>query len=133
MHLILCVDERDGLSFCGRRLSRDSRLIDHILAFTAGHTLWIHPGSAKLFSGKAVMADEQFQKKAGQGDYCFVETTPLELDTEKWESVTLYCWNRAYPATVKFDRNLLQSFHLTHREEFPGSSHENLTMERYSL
>ena len=133
MHLILCVDERDGLSFCGRRLSRDSRLIDHILTLTKGHALWVHPDSAKLFPQEAVMADARFQQKAGQGDYCFVETTPLERCPEEWESVVLYCWNRAYPATVKFDRKLLRSFHLTHREEFPGNSHENLTMERYSL
>lgn len=133
MHLILCIDARDGLSFCGRRLSRDSRLVDHMLTLTEGHTLWVHPYSAKLFPQGTVMSDEQFQTKAGQGDYCFVETPPVEIPEGNWESVTLYCWNRTYPATVKFDRKLLQSFRLNYREEFPGNSHEILTMERYCL
>lgn len=133
MHLILCIDERDGLSFCGRRLSRDSRVIDHMLSLTEGHTLWVHPYSAKLFSQGEVKADELFLSKAGQGDYCFAEITPLLHPTQDLESVTLYHWNRAYPATEKFDRKLLQSFRLTLREEFPGNSHETITMERYSL
>lgn len=133
MHLILCIDERDGLSFCGRRLSRDSRLIDHMLTLTEGHTLWVHPYSEKLFPQGTVTVDEQFQAKAGQGDYCFVETVPLEILSENWESVTLYCWNRAYPATVKFDRKILTAFRLSHKEEFSGNSHEILTMERYTL
>ena len=133
MHLVLCIDERDGLSFCGRRLSRDSRLIEHMLTLTEGHALWVHHYSENLFPQGTVTVDEQFQAKTCQGDYCFVETTPIEMLSENWESVTLYCWNRAYPATVKFDRKLLQAFRLTHREEFSGNSHEILTMERYTL
>ena len=133
MHLIFCVDDRDGLSFCGRRLSRDSCVTEHILRLTQGHDLWLHPYSAQLFSNASVRVDEDFQRKAGQGAYCFVEITPLLETYEDLESVILYRWNRAYPATCKFDRKILAPMHLIHREEFPGNSHETITMERYRL
>lgn len=133
MHLILCVDDRDGLSFCGRRLSRDSRVCEHILSLAEGHNLWMHPYSANLFPSASVLTDEDFQQKAGQGDYCFLEITPLLGNYENLESVALYHWNRAYPATVKFDRKLIAPMHLIHTEEFTGNSHETITLERYTL
>ena len=131
MHLIVCVDDRDGLSFCGRRLSRDSRLIAHMLQLTKGRNLWVSPDSAKLFPAGGVLADNDFRKRAGAGDYCFVETAPLPDYCEDLESVTLYHWNRAYPATDYFPRKLLEHMHLECSEEFSGSSHEKITMERF--
>lgn len=133
MHLILCVDDRDGLSFYGRRLSRDSRVSEHILALTEGHNLWMHPYSAKLFPGASVLTDADFQNKAEQGDYCFLEVTPLLDQYENLESVSIYNWNRSYPANVKLDRGILASMRLTCSEEFSGNSHETITLERYSL
>lgn len=133
MHLILCIDEKDGLSFCGRRLSRDCRVIEHILSMTNGHSLWVHPYSSKLFPAHTVIVDEEFQNKAGKGDYCFSEITPVPVKNENLESVILYCWNRSYPATVKFDRTVLRPLRLTYTEEFPGNSHEIITMQRYTL
>lgn len=130
MHLILCVDDKDGLSFCGRRLSQDRELTSHILRLTEGSKLWMSAYSAKLFPADRVLVDEDFQQKAGEGDFCFLETAPL-MEDDHWESVILYHWNRNYPSTVKFPRNLLESMHLQDAEEFPGSSHEKLTMERY--
>ena len=60
MHLIVCVDDRDGMSFCGRRLSRDRELIAHILKLTAGRKLWMSAYSAKMFPDADVMEDESF-------------------------------------------------------------------------
>ena len=133
MHLILCIDERDGLSFAGRRLSRDSRVIDHILSVTNGKPLWVHPYSAKLFPLDSVIAHEQFQQQAGTGEYCFLEISPLLNTYENLESVILYHWNRSYPATVKLDRKILSPLQLTYREDFSGNSHETITVERYTL
>ena len=133
MHLILCVDTRDGLSFGGRRLSRDICVTDHILSLTNGHSLWVHPYSAQLFPADTVVVDVDFQSKAGQGDYCFVETSPLLKTNDALESVILYCWNRSYPATEKLDRNLLKGMRLSDTEEFTGNSHETITMQRYTL
>ena len=128
MHLILCADDRNGLSFCGRRLSRDRLLIEHMLMLSAGQRLWVHPYSLPLFPSDAVIAHEAFLDKAQAGEYCFLEISRLP---ETVESVVLYRWNRAYPATETLPQNLLSSMHLVHTEEFPGSSHEKITMEKY--
>lgn len=133
MHLVLCVDERDGLSFCGRRLSRDSKVISCIRELTAGCSLWMSPYSANLFDHTDVKVDENFQKLAGDGDYCFLETTPLLTHYDNLESVILFCWNRSYPSTVRFPRALLDGMKLADTRDFPGSSHERITMERYIL
>ena len=132
MHLILCIDERDGLSFCGRRLSQDRVLTEHIQTMTGGRKLWMSPYSAKLFSASNVIADNDFLEKTGIGEYCFVETTPLLPAYENLESVTLYCWNRTYPATVYFQRSLLDGMQLSETLDFTGSSHDKITMERYT-
>jgi len=133
MHLIFCIDDRDGLSFCGRRLSQDKILNQHMLRITTGHKLWMSPYSGKLFPGEDICVDEDFQHKADLGDYCFLETSPLLEAYENLESLILYHWNRSYPSTQKFPRSLLKNMHLESIEEFPGSSHEKITMERYVL
>lgn len=131
MHLILCVDDRDGVSFFGRRLSRDRELCDHILRLTDGSHLWMSSYSAKLFPDNVVCVDTDFQHKADPGEYCFWETAPFPETNEDLESVILYHWNRIYPSTVRFPRKLLDSMHLENTEEFTGSSHERITMERF--
>ena len=130
MHLIVCVDDRDGMAFCGRRLSRDSEVYAHMLHMTHESLLWLHPDSAGFFPEGSVNADPDFLKKAGVGEYCFAETRLPDL-SDSLESVTLYHWNRAYPATLYFDRKLLETMQLDRMEEFPGSSHEKITMERF--
>lgn len=132
MHLIVCIDQRDGMSFCGRRLSSDRTLTDYICKLTSESKLWMNAYSAKLFPETEVLVDESFLQKASKGEYCFAENTPLENLTDV-ESVTLCHWNRRYPSTEIFPRMLLANMHLVHTEEFPGNSHETLTIERYTL
>ena len=50
MILISCIDDRGGLLFHGRRLSRDRVLCQDVLRTCAGSPLWMAPGSRSLFS-----------------------------------------------------------------------------------
>ena len=133
MHLIVCIDDRDGLSFAGRRLSRDRVLTRRILDLSSGKELWVAPYSATLFEPDTVCMDPQFPKKAGEGDYCFVEKEIHMIQRAQLESVTVFRWNRSYPATEKFPRSLLTGMRLVYTEDFPGNSHDKITMERYCL
>lgn len=130
MHLILCVDDRDGIHFAGKRLSSDSVLSEFLLQYTQGSKLWMNHYSAKLFVDAEIVADEDFFLKAKTGEYCFLENTPIPEDSQ-FESITLCLWNRKYPSTEKFDREMLKAMHLETRFDFPGNSHEKLTIERY--
>ena len=132
MHLIVCIDTRDGMSFCDKRLSTDSRLNAYILRYTSGAKLWMDPYSTSLFPEADVRADADFLHKAKAGEYCFSEITPLE-EINGLESVTLCHWNRSYPSTQKFPRSLLAGLRLVHTEDFPGNSHEKISIERYTL
>lgn len=133
MHLIVFVDETDGMSFAGMRQSRDREVISHILRLSEGCRLWVSPYSAPLFPADRVTVHEEPQQKAEKGDYCVAEIRVLPECAKMLESVTLYCWNRKYPSTEKFPRQMLSSMRLDEVSEFPGYSHETITMERYLL
>ena len=131
MHLIVCIEDKDGMSFCGRRLSFDRELTAHILEITAGSKLRMSPYSADLFPDRAILAEEDFLEKAETDDYCFLENTPVPEDSERIASIIVYRWNRRYPSTVKFPTEMLTCRELVETVEFPGYSHDKITMERY--
>lgn len=132
MNLIICVDEKLGVSFNRRRLSQDRVLRKWILDKTAHAILWMNSYSAKLFSDTSrIHISECFLNNAHLGDYCYVELLPEDFTLNKFEKVILCKWNRHYPADqyLEFDET---EWRLEHTEEFPGSSHEKLTVEVYS-
>ena len=76
MHIILCVDDRLGMLFNGRRLSRDSALVEDAVKLCKGSKLWVNEYSDGLFSryGYSVqICDPDFPENAGTDDFCFME------------------------------------------------------------
>ena len=133
MILILTIDDRNGLLFNNRRLSRDRALCDHILTMCGDSTLWMNSYSASIFPESApnIRVSEKFLKKAEIGDYCFVETEDISLALKDAEKVIIYRWNRSYPSDVKFPQDGLKGKSLVSTVEFPGSSHPQITQEVY--
>lgn len=132
MIVAVCIDERNGMFFNKRRLSRDRAQQEDLLAFCAEKVLWISPYSVPLFDWAAerVSADERFLQKAGSGDVCFVEDNALSSVAGRMEKLVLYRWNRSYPADTYFDLEL-SDFQLVEQKEFPGVSHDLITREIY--
>lgn len=136
MILIACVDDGYGMMFNERRQSRDAVLRSHMLAQADGRPLWMSPYSRKMFSEIAegeegpVFAAEDFSRQAASGEFCFVEDPALFPAMEDIEKILLYRWNRSYPADAFFPFSL-DGWTLSRTEEFPGSSHETITMEEY--
>lgn len=138
MILMVAVDDRNGMLFNKRRQSQDRALRERILALSAHSRLWVNHYTEKQFAqdGQAsehLHVDDDFLNEAAPGEYCFVENTPT-APYEKWvEQIILFKWNRKYPGDFFFDIDLTnEEWHLTSTEEFPGSSHEKITMEVYS-
>ena len=128
MIVAVCIDERNGMAFNGRRLSRDKVQQEDLLAYCHGR-LWVEPYSAPLFEGaEGLLVDEAFLQKAGSGEVCFVERQPLAPVAERVETVIVYQWNRSYPADAYLDLDLT-AFTLTETREFLGSSHEKITRQ----
>lgn len=130
MHIVICLDDRNGILFNKRRLSSDRTVSARILETAAGR-LWMSPDSAKLFPDAQLCTAENFLDQAGAGDTCFAESLDFLNCMDKAESVTVYRWNRAYPSDTKLPTEILARWTLIRSTDFPGNSHENITEERY--
>ncbi len=133
MHLILCVDSRGGLSFCGKRQSADSILRVDALNTSNGRLFMNAYSAAQFGQDDKIKVDENYLSAAGKGDYCFCETDDFMPFMDKCETVTVYCWNRSYPFTESMPNNYKSSWQLLSSTEFSGSSHEKITKEVYKL
>lgn len=136
MYLIYCVDDKGGISFAGRRQSRDRVVRAEMLAMAAGKKLWMSPASRRQFTepeaGVVVCVDEDFLARAAAGELCFVEDRSARPWLDRAEGFILYRWNRVYPADLYLDvQPLAEGFRLAETVEFPGYSHEKITKEVY--
>ena len=133
MILIVCLDDKNGMAFNGRRQSQDARGRERLLALAGEAPLWMNAASAKLF-GEApnIRVAEDFLEQAAPGEYAFAELPPLAPYARKAERIVALRWNRVYPADKKLDIPLKPGlWNLVKAEDFPGSSHETLTLEIY--
>ena len=136
MKIAVCLDSRDGMTFGGRRQSKDIRQREDLLSLTAPGPLWMSTYSAAQFDSLPdfVVADDDFLNKAGTDDWRFVEREDLSVIAQNVRQLAIYCWNRHYPSDRKFPRELFADrWQLTSRREFPGKSHETITLEVYDL
>lgn len=131
MHIIICLDDKNGIRFNGRRQSKDCLLCQRILEITKDSALWMNADSAKLFPSERVNVDENFLELAGDGGYCFAETDDFLRHENSIEKVIVYRWNRVYPSDVKINMGFLEGKRLVGTSEFKGNSHEKITEERY--
>lgn len=132
MELIVCVDDKGGMLFNNRRLSRDVCVCEQVVQMVGNSRLLMNTYSAKLFENKAVIVLDDPIEKAMSEDYIFVENMDLNGILHRFTKVTLFKWNRIYPSDLLFPMDELQSqFKLTFTKDFPGNSHEMITMEVY--
>lgn len=129
----VCTDERGGMMFNNRRVSRDRILIDDLVVSVDG-VIYIDKYSSLLFEPHAdrvtVLGDVLADAPAGA--VCFVEVPPIMPHAGDISRLIIYNWNRQYP----FDRQLdispvKMGFKLVAVTEFEGSSHEKITKEIY--
>lgn len=132
MILHICVENSMGMSFNRRRVSRDSVVISRIAENAGDSAIFMNERSAMLFEGKNVNLCADFLEKAGEGQHVFAETDDVSPFSSKIEKIYLYKWNRDYPSDLKLTLDL-SKYRLESSEEYPGSSHELITEEVYSL
>lgn len=132
MNVICFVDNRYGMRFNGRRLSRDRVLLQRVVELSQGSALWTDSFSRILFPDppENLVVSENFLEEAPEGAFCLDEDRPLLPVAERIACLYLYCWNRDYPSDEKLD--LIpeeQGMELVRTEDFPGYSHEKITLE----
>ena len=127
MTVFICLDDRGGMTFLGKRLSRDAAVIADVLAFSDGK-LSVHPYSLPLFGGAAEAREDYLNV----GENCFVEREELKPHLGRITRLVVYRWNRHYPSDRVPDIDpAAEGFVLKETSDFPGTSHEKITREVY--
>ena len=132
MKIFVCLDNQNGLSFNGRRQSMDKVVREKMLEISNGAPLWMNAYSAGQFENFSaqILVDEQFLEKMSAQDFCFVEINAFSFAHVSF--IYVFRWNKVYPADTTLDfRFLEENFSLISTEEFPGNSHEKITLLCY--
>lgn len=127
----VCVCDNGGVTFLGKRQSRDRVLIADFIRSAEGKPVCISSFSKTLFADYPEVAIlPGVLDGAPDGSVCFVENEPLSAHIDEISTLTVYKWNRIYPYDKKLDVNPeREGFRLSSVSEFEGSSHEKITKE----
>ena len=132
MKLFVCLDERNGLLFGGRRQSSDKVVYRKISEIVGDEPLWLHPYSQSLFcdTHTKLRVDADFAAKALENEWCFYEKCDTPLDLKSVKALYVFRWNRHYPSDVRFDvEGICPGLELVRTLEIPGNSHPVITLE----
>ena len=133
MTAVLCLADNNGLSFNGRRVSRDIRVSEDIVERAGAAPLFILPTAAPVFSGVRAQLGlaGEFTADLPQNAVCFFDAAP-PADLALFDRVVLYRWGRDYPADVFFTADLpALGYRLAETAAFAGNSHPQITREDY--
>lgn len=134
MTVIVCTDERGGMLFMKRRVSKDRELTRDIIETVGDGILYISDFSESLFaeSDISVMSMPNPLEIAGKGDFVFIENATLSDCVDRIKCLIIYNWNRKYPFDFSLDINPKEhGFSLVSSSEFKGYSHDKITKEIY--
>ena len=130
MRIIICLDDNNGMMFNNRRQSRDKKVIEDISNTIRENNGFLNCGhyTQKMFEENYPLAPNLVGNDELPPNYHFVENkiNTLEFVTK----ITIYRWNRVYPADIYFEFDLEGcGFEKTLSTDFPGNSHESITKE----
>lgn len=132
MTIIVCIDDKFGVLFDGKRQSRDRGLIENLIELVSSERLIVSPFSAALFEGYEVEIREKPLDAADRGDFVFIEGGGLLPYLDKIEEIVIYKWNRTYPRDALLDLVPEKNgFKLVESVDFVGTSHKKITREVY--
>lgn len=130
MKLLVCIEDRGGMAFNGRRESRD-RIVIADMIMEAQEQLYVERFSEKLFEGKdGVIVIDNVLTDAPEDATVFLEDRGPGGFEAKIDEVVIYYWNKVYPYDVVMDLDMDQ-YMLKDSREFKGYSHEKITKETY--
>ena len=132
MTAIVCIEDRGGILFLKRRVSRDIEVLRDIARDHERISLTEY--SLPLFKDLKIDAIvRELPLCSGEdGDVCFIEDGSIKENIEKIVRLIIYKWNRTYPSDIKLGfEPSAAGFKLVFSREFVGNSHEKITKEVY--
>lgn len=127
---IIALDDRDGYSLFGKRLSKDRKMLeDTISLLEDGQSLYVSQYSLGIFS-------EELRKylrcpvpdNFADDGMIFFEAS--DFSSFSLDRLIVYRWNRNYPSDVKYNP-YLHDWKKVSSYDFTGNSHEKITKEVY--
>ena len=132
MTAIVCIEDRGGILFLKRRVSRDIEVLRDIAR--DHERIFITEYSLPLFKDLKIDAIVRALPlcSGGDGDVLFIEDDSIKDNIKKISRRIIYKWNRTYPSDVELgfvpeD----EGFRLVSSRDFCGNSHERITKEVY--
>lgn len=127
MIIICCVEERNGMSFEGRRCARDAKMRDDVRSLYP--CLSMDAYAYAMYAQDDVDYPYEICEDLSQAHYpCIVETIAPSLFEKDLQQIVLYQWHRQYPSTIQMDINLHDSsWECIDTYCFEGSSHDKIT------
>lgn len=122
----ICLDDRGGMTFLGKRQSRDRILLDEM--FSSFGEVYVTDFSVPILTehvGEYTVVKDLFADSP-EGAVLFNENLGLKDHLEDIETIVLYKWHRKYPYDQQIDISF-DEWRTTKKTEFVGSSHEKIT------
>ena len=130
MNLIICTDNKGGIAFNKRRVSKDEEIMKMIKEITEGDVIYISPRSEALFTEYGVsnykVQDIGSEIKNG---YVFNEFNDLKYSTPSM--IYNFCFNRDYPSDIRI--SISDNYLLDSVTKFKGKSHDEISLFIYKL
>lgn len=120
MNLIVFVDKNNGMLFCGKRQTKDKVLLRYVLDnIVKNSRLYITEYTASLF--KNIKDNVNIVNNVLTVDdsdcFCIAECViPEYYDLEKFKTLHVFVWDRAYPATSYLSKLIISKYELDSRE-----------------
>ena len=134
MILIFTLDDDNGTNLAGKRQSKDRVVGDKIIAL-AENNLHMLQKTASFFKNND-MTDVPCTIWSDlwhlPTNAVFFAETPVPAEVmEQADKIYVFRWNRRYPSLAQ-DRVNLDGYNKEIIEEFPGDSHDKITLEVYT-
>ncbi len=131
--ILLTLDDKDGIMFNHRRQSRDIKVIEDICKKTSG-PIYMTEYTAKLFEPfpERIRISESPLEECADGAYAFIEGEHISQYIDEIDEISVYRWNRVYPADKKLDIDISAcGYKMYAKYEFAGNSHDKITKGIY--
>ena len=123
-----------GMSFFGKRQSKDKLLIKRLLSHTEYERILTSEYSAPLFAEendpRVLIVSKDGYASSTTNDICFFELEHITEYADRLDQIIIYKWNRKYPSDKKFPfLPKDKGFKLRSSVDFAGNSHDKITEE----
>lgn len=131
--VVLCLDNKNGMTFFGKRQSRDKNLISELVSSNHRRKIYSENYSSILFDGyEGVNFSDNPLEICEDGGTCFIEKSDVTPYLDDIDIFIIYKWNKSYPADKFFTVNLRQQgYTLLGKVDIVGNSHDKITKETY--